>query len=69
MTVFSFDCSNLETRQLCGQNSGANANLIFDMNVAYLRLIICLVIGDVPIDSETLFNRLYESQDQTDSVF
>jgi hypothetical protein len=33
------------------------------MYVIYLKLIILLVIVDVHVDSETLFDRLCESQD------
>jgi hypothetical protein len=36
--------------------------------VAYLRLIILSVVGDVLVDSEILFDRLRESQDQTNPV-
>jgi hypothetical protein len=39
------------------------SNPRFDMGVAYLWLIILSVVGDVPIDSETLFDQLHESQD------
>jgi hypothetical protein len=41
----------------------------FDVGVVYLQLIILLVVGDVPVDSETLFDRIHESQDQIDSIF
>jgi hypothetical protein len=41
----------------------------FGVSVVYLCLIILLVVGGVTVDSETLFDRLCESQDQTDSVF
>jgi hypothetical protein len=41
----------------------------FGVSVVYLCLIILLVVGDVTVDSETLFDRLCESQDQTDPVF
>jgi hypothetical protein len=41
----------------------------FDIDVAYLWLIILSVVGDVSVDSGTLFDRLCESQDQDDSVF
>jgi hypothetical protein len=33
----------------------------FDVDVTYLRLIILSMIDDVPVDSETLFDRLRES--------
>jgi hypothetical protein len=33
----------------------------FDVDVTYLRLIILSVIDDIPVDSETLFDRLHES--------
>jgi hypothetical protein len=46
-----------------------DSNLRFDVGVVYLWLIILLVIADVPVDSEVLFVRLRESQDQADSVF
>jgi hypothetical protein len=36
------------------------SNPRFDVSVVYLRLIILSVVGDVPIDSETLFDRLRE---------
>jgi hypothetical protein len=45
----------------------SDSNPRFDVSVAYLRLIILLVVGDV--DSETLFDRLHKSQDQAGSVF
>jgi hypothetical protein len=45
------------------------SNPRFDLDVAYLRLIILLVVDDVPIHSDTLFDRLRESQDQAGSVF
>jgi hypothetical protein len=41
----------------------------FGVGVAYLRLIILSVVGDVPVDSETFFDRLCESQDQPGSIF
>jgi hypothetical protein len=37
------------------------SNFRFDVSVAYLWLIILSVIGDIPVDSETLFDRLRES--------
>jgi hypothetical protein len=37
-------------------HSGSNPR--FDMNVAYLQLIILSVVGDILIDNKTLFNRL-----------
>jgi hypothetical protein len=46
-----------------------SSNLRFDMIVTYLRLIILSVICDVSIDSEVLFDRLCESQDQVNPVF
>jgi hypothetical protein len=46
-----------------GLNSG------FDVRVASLRLIIFLVVGDVPVNNETLFDRLRKSQDQIGLVF
>jgi hypothetical protein len=33
----------------------------FDVGVAYLRLIILSLLGNILIDSETVFNRLRES--------
>ena len=45
------------------------SNPRFDVGVAYLRLIILSVVGDVPVDSEALFDRLRESQDQAGPVF
>jgi hypothetical protein len=45
------------------------SNFRFDVNVAYLWLINFLVVGDVSIDSDTLIDRLYESQGQTGPVF
>jgi hypothetical protein len=45
------------------------SNTRFDENVAYLRLIILSVVDDVPVDSETFFDRLREPQDQADPVF
>jgi hypothetical protein len=45
------------------------SNPRFDMGVAYLRLIILSVVGDIPVNSETLVDRLRESQDQVDPVF
>jgi hypothetical protein len=45
------------------------SNLRFNVGVAYLWLIILSVVGDVPVDSETLFDRLRESQDQAGPVF
>jgi hypothetical protein len=44
-------------------------NSRFDVSVTYLQLIIFSVVADVLVDSNELFNRLYETQDQTDSVF
>jgi hypothetical protein len=44
-------------------------NLRFDVSVTYLQLIIFSVVTDVLVDSNALFNRLYETQDQTGSVF
>jgi hypothetical protein len=41
----------------------------FDVSVTYLQLIIFSVVADVLVDSNALFNRLYETQDQTGSVF
>jgi hypothetical protein len=35
----------------------------FDVGVAYLQLIIFSVVGDVPVNSNALFDRLYKSQD------
>jgi hypothetical protein len=37
------------------------SNPRFDVGVAYLRLIILSVVCDVPVDSETIFDRLHES--------
>jgi hypothetical protein len=45
------------------------SNPRFDVDATYLRLIILLVVDDVLIDSETLFNQLHEFQDQIDLVF
>jgi hypothetical protein len=56
-------------RFLVVESTDSVSNLRFDMRVAYLRLIILSVVDDVPVDSETLFDQLYESQDQADSVF
>jgi hypothetical protein len=36
------------------------SNPRFDVGVVYLRLIIILVIDDVPINSDALFDRLHE---------
>jgi hypothetical protein len=44
-------------------------NLRLNIGVVYLWLIIFLVVGDVLIDSKTLFDRLCESQNQTGPVF
>jgi hypothetical protein len=44
-------------------------NLRFDMGVAYLWLIILSVVNDIPVDSETLFDRLCEFKDQASPVF
>jgi hypothetical protein len=38
------------------------------VSVAYLRLIILSVVCDILVDSEILFDRLRESQDQTNPV-
>jgi hypothetical protein len=46
-----------------------SSNLIFDVCVTYLWLIILSVVGGVPVDSEMLFDRLCESQDQVGPVF
>jgi hypothetical protein len=48
-------------------HSGSNPR--FDVGVIYLWLIILSVLGDVPVDSETLLDRLRESQYQVSSVF
>jgi hypothetical protein len=56
-------------RFLCGGTNPPGSNHRFDIGVVYLRLIILLVIDDVPVDSEILFNRLCKSQDQADTVF
>jgi hypothetical protein len=45
------------------------SNPRFDVGATYLWLIILLVVDDVLIDSDTLFNQLHESQDQIDLVF
>jgi hypothetical protein len=45
------------------------SNPRFDVGVAYLRLITLSVVSDVPVDNETLFDRLRESQDQVGLVF
>jgi hypothetical protein len=52
----------VESTHLC-------SNSRFNMCAIYLWLIILLVIGDVHIDNETLFDRLRKSQGQTDSIF
>jgi hypothetical protein len=44
------------------------SNPRFDVSVTYLWVIIFLVVGDVHINNEVLFNRLCEFQDQTDTV-
>jgi hypothetical protein len=41
----------------------------FGVGVIYLQLIILSVVDDVPVDSETLFDQLRESQDQDGTVF
>jgi hypothetical protein len=41
-------------------HSGSNSR--FDVGVTYLRLIILSVVDDIPINSDTLFDRLCESQ-------
>jgi hypothetical protein len=45
------------------------SNPRFDVGVAYLRIIILLVVADIPVDSETFFDRLHKSQDQAAPVF
>jgi hypothetical protein len=45
-----------------------DSNLRFDVCVIYLRLIILLVVDDVSVNSDALFDRLRESQDQVDQV-
>jgi hypothetical protein len=45
------------------------SNPRFDMCVAYLCLIILSVVDNVSVDSETLFDRLRESQDPAGPVF
>jgi hypothetical protein len=45
-----------------------DSNLRFDVCVIYLRLIILLVVDDVSVNSDALFDRLRESQDQVDPV-
>jgi hypothetical protein len=47
----------------------SDSNPRFDVDVAYLQLIILSVLDDVPIDSDVLFDQLCESQDQADSIF
>jgi hypothetical protein len=47
----------------------SGSNHIFDVGVEYLWSIILLVVDDVFVNSETLFNRLCESQDQVNPVF
>jgi hypothetical protein len=37
------------------------SNIRFDVDAAYLRLIILSVIVDIPVDSDALFDRLLES--------
>jgi hypothetical protein len=46
-----------------------DSNFRFDVDVAYLWLIIFSVVDDVSINSDTLMDRLYESQGQTGPVF
>jgi hypothetical protein len=46
-----------------------DSNPRFDVGVTYLHLIILSVVGDVPVYSEALFDRLHESQDQVNTVF
>jgi hypothetical protein len=48
-------------RYLVVESTHPCLNLKFDVGVAYLRLIILLVVGNVSIDSETLFDQLRES--------
>jgi hypothetical protein len=40
----------------------------FGVGVIYLQLIILSMVDDVPVDSETLFDQLRESQDQDGSL-
>jgi hypothetical protein len=40
-----------------------DSNPRFDVGVTYLHLIILSVVGDVPVYSEALFDRLHEFQD------
>jgi hypothetical protein len=46
-----------------------DSNFRFDVDVAYLWLIIFSVVDDVSINSDTLMDRLHESQGQTGPVF
>jgi hypothetical protein len=46
-----------------------SSNFRFDVGVVYLRLIIFLVVSDVTIDSDVLFNQLRESQNKVDPIF
>jgi hypothetical protein len=52
-----------EPRFLVVEPNYPDSNLRFDVSVAYLRLIIILVVDDIPVDSEAPFDRLRESQD------
>jgi hypothetical protein len=36
-------------------------NFRFDVDIVYLRLIILLVVDGIPVDNETVFERLRES--------
>jgi hypothetical protein len=40
-----------------------DSNFRFDVGVTHLQLIILLVVCDIIIDSDVLFDRFYESQD------
>jgi hypothetical protein len=46
-----------------------DSNSRFDVDVAYLQLIILSVLDNVSVDSDVLFDQLCESQDQADSIF
>jgi hypothetical protein len=47
----------------------SGSNFRFDVGVIYLWLIILSVVDDIPMNSDTLFDRLCEYQDQADSIF
>jgi hypothetical protein len=45
------------------ESAHLSLNFRFNVSVTYLRLIILSMVGDVPVDSESLFDRLRESQE------